>query len=390
MRHRNNIAASFVLLAAITPSVFATSLVMPKDHWRMSPNKKFALKFVARGTTQTIFKGDRQTPLWSFQCDSAFPYDDNESDGCIFVADDGKSVAVLTYPTFSNPNATFQRSLTIYLPNGAYFEHPFDDQRIGPAHWFHALPYTLLKSIDIDDDRGDNLSRSGETIVVRGPGIVSRSYSLASGHHVSTSANWSYVGACFVAYVIPSILLIIWLRRRQPLKKGKRIRRKDVIAPYFCFGLVAALYLFIFMGFLMRQSDGWVYRAGEGVVYLGFMASGVILPAAIIVAIWTCIRLRRLETFALWFALVCTLVAKVHFDIFGGGIETDTAMLLLALVPLPVLASFARTTYRYRQQLRRMRAGFCFECGYDLRESEMSCPECGTPIKATVAATSPS
>jgi hypothetical protein len=37
----------------------------------------------------------------------------------------------------------------------------------------------------------------------------------------------------------------------------------------------------------------------------------------------------------------------------------------------------ARLAFQRRKHL----PGFCFACGYDLRESKDRCPECGTPIR---------
>ena len=47
-------------------------------------------------------------------------------------------------------------------------------------------------------------------------------------------------------------------------------------------------------------------------------------------------------------------------------------------LPLLLLAGVARLQRRYRRHL--IACGICLKCGYDLRESEDRCPECGTPV----------
>ena len=51
---------------------------------------------------------------------------------------------------------------------------------------------------------------------------------------------------------------------------------------------------------------------------------------------------------------------------------------------LPLVWTIAR--YKRWRQRRRLASGCCLKCGYDLRASEGSCPECGEPIASKPAA----
>ena len=57
------------------------------------------------------------------------------------------------------------------------------------------------------------------------------------------------------------------------------------------------------------------------------------------------------------------------------------AIPLWLLVPLcAVLPTFRFLSFRRHRH--RLKSGHCLSCGYDLRESKVKCPECGTAINA--------
>ena len=63
------------------------------------------------------------------------------------------------------------------------------------------------------------------------------------------------------------------------------------------------------------------------------------------------------------------------------GPWTCCGLFALAMA-LIALASIARPAIRYQfhlRRLRRIRAGLCPNCGYDLRRNKGRCPECGAP-----------
>jgi len=82
-----------------------------------------------------------------------------------------------------------------------------------------------------------------------------------------------------------------------------------------------------------------------------------------------------------------TLLQKIGFGVFSvrvsgtNGVSTYDALLVpfwfltLVLLPLPVYR-----TVTHVKRNRRLRLGKCLKCGYDLRASKDTCPECGTSL----------
>jgi hypothetical protein len=58
----------------------------------------------------------------------------------------------------------------------------------------------------------------------------------------------------------------------------------------------------------------------------------------------------------------------------------------ITIIAVPISLIFLWTSTRWEKKARRIRAGLCASCGYDLRASKGRCPECGSEIEKVVAA----
>ena len=89
---------AIALLLLLPVSTFAHSPKQPEKHKRYSPNAKFFIDFNPKTYIHTVFATDSpDDPPWSFKSDALWPYKHDESDGCLFLADDGLAIAGLTW-----------------------------------------------------------------------------------------------------------------------------------------------------------------------------------------------------------------------------------------------------------------------------------------------------
>jgi hypothetical protein len=90
-------------------------------------------------------------------------------------------------------------------------------------------------------------------------------------------------------------------------------------------------------------------------------------------------------------------MAQSQWGVLGfayAAADFPNASFRLVAIPYPVvvLATAAGPLWwgwRVRRARTRSREGRCAKCGYDLRESQERCPECGSPAVAAEAAPAP-
>jgi hypothetical protein len=89
-------------------------------------------------------------------------------------------------------------------------------------------------------------------------------------------------------------------------------------------------------------------------------------------------------TVAIYLSIPASLVLLGMVARFGRWSRPTfaAAMIVLLFVMLGVgVALKLRVRVSDFERLRRIRAGLCVGCGYDLRESQGNCPECGRLIE---------
>lgn len=74
-----------------------------------------------------------------------------------------------------------------------------------------------------------------------------------------------------------------------------------------------------------------------------------------------------------------SVLSGVSVAVPGWGIATFWFVPIGVTAALPVVW-LAINLHRRSLRRRRLAAGLCLECGYDLRGSKDRCPECGTPV----------
>ncbi len=206
------------LLSLIPGFAFGHSSIQPKHHKRYSPNAKYFLDFNPETNFHSVYAVDSpDAPLWSFQSDAFWPYKQDESDGCLFVADDGASIAGLTWVHREGKPPDYRTfdGLEFRGPNGLL-----------AAYRRSRLPAGRLPVLDIpvriisfvfhgSRHRGRSLSRQGDSLHLSTFGMRSFTFSLSSGKIIGWNLNPTYFAYFAFVYAVPAWLIVRPMIRRK-------------------------------------------------------------------------------------------------------------------------------------------------------------------------------
>jgi len=228
--------AALALSVLLPVSAFAYSPIRPEHHQRYSPNGKFFIDFNPETGLHTVYSTDSpDVPLWSLNSNVFWPYKHDESDGCLFVADDGSSIAGPTWvPIKGHPSgARIFDGLEFWKSNG-------DKTAYRQSHlWSGRVPVIdfpvriVWHAIEGPNGRGRNLTRDGNNLHVTTFGMRSFTFSLQTGEITGWNLNVNYFIYSVLLYGVPVWFLMRWIIRRWRCptnpKMKQQIRARDML-----------------------------------------------------------------------------------------------------------------------------------------------------------------
>jgi hypothetical protein len=217
----------------------------PKRHDRFSSNGRYKLDFDPESNRHSVYAFDNRTvPIWSFESDDFWPDGTDESDGGLFVANDGMSVAGRCWVPMDNKPAGYRTfdGVAVWGPLGNVETH-----RVSQLTWrinFVDFPLQLVWMVvnPSAQHRGNGFSRAGETLYVTRLAPRSLAISIKSGEIESWWPNPAYFALFTFVYGPPiwtvARFLTPYVRGRQrPNVEAKQ--RQPFIIRHFAKILVA-------------------------------------------------------------------------------------------------------------------------------------------------------
>ncbi len=217
---------AFVTTISSSGIAEAYSPKQPEAHHRHSPNKKYYLDYdPQKGHLHVIRAAEKpDVALWSFKSDALWPYQKDESDGCLFVANDGSTVCGLTWIPVKNGPAGHRifEGLEFWQSLGSIGQYRISELPAWRICGLDLPVFVLWSAIHGTGHRGQNMSRDGDRLKAITFGMRSFTFSLQTGQRIGSSLNLKYFVDLALIYAPPVFALQRWARFRQQrrLEKG--------------------------------------------------------------------------------------------------------------------------------------------------------------------------
>ena len=304
-------------LSVLLPlSAFAYSPKQPERHHRYSANHQFFLDFNPETHRHTVYAAEfPDDPIWSIESDAFWPFKRDESDGCLFISDDGLAVAGPTWVHWTGqpPDYRVFDGLEFWGPEGQ--THAYRVSEL-PSWRLPILDFPvriLWIAIHGPEGRGRNLSRRGDELHARTFGMRSFTFSLKTGELTGWNLNANYFVYLAIVYALPVCLLARWIFRRRrvaaSLATDQPTSRWSVLAINAGSLLVVLNSLGFALGVFLDSFGGTIDQIGAQFCRLTFPLAFVLIPITLVhSAVGLAARPRRLDVLGPWLAIMSAAV----------------------------------------------------------------------------------
>ena len=312
MRYTGALALSVLLPI----SAFAYSPKQPEHHKRYSPNAKFFIDFNPETDLHTVYATDSpDVSLWSVQSNAFWPYKQDESDGCLFVADDGLSIAGPTWVHWEGKPPDYRTfdGLEFWNSDGnktVYRQSRLHSGRIPVVDFPVRIVWLAIHG---SNHRGGNLTRDGNKLHATTFGMRSFTFSLQTGQITGWNLNANYFAYLALVYAIPVWLLARWIARRwrgsAPSTAEQRSRARGVLVNNVGSLLVVLNSLGFAFGVFLDSFGGTLDQIGAHFCRLTYPIAFVLVPVTFVISIaGLASRPRRFDILGPWLAILSVLV----------------------------------------------------------------------------------
>ncbi len=312
---------SIVVLALsmlVPASALAYSPKQPEHHKRYSPNSRFFVDFNPETNLHTIYATDsRGHPIWSIQGDVFWPYKHDESDGCLFVSDDGSSIAGPTWVHSEGKPRDYRTfdGLEFWGSDGEKTAYRLSRLPSGRIPFVDFPVRIVWLAIHGSNHRGGNLSRDGTELHAKTFGMRSFTFSLRTGQITGWNLNVQYFAYLVLVYAIPVWCLARWLTRRPRAAASataERNHRRGFLVNNVGSILVVLNSLGFAFGVFLDSFGGTLDQIGAHFCRTTYPIAFVLVPLTFgISAIRLTSRPRHFDILGPWLALMSVVAVVV-------------------------------------------------------------------------------
>lgn len=315
--------AALALALLIPASAFAYSPKQPERHKRYSPNAKFFIDFNPETHHHKVYATESPSDLlWSFRSDAFWPYRHDESDGCLFLADDGLSIAGPTWVHREGkpPNYRTFDGLEFWGSDGRKSVYRQSRLSSGDIPILDIPVRIIWFAVHGSNHRGGNLARIGNELRAEQFGMRSFTFSLQTGQITGWSFNTNYFAYLVLVYAVPAWFLTRWIIRRRrvaPQFAEEQTRGRSVFVNNTAAILVVLNSLGFALGVYLNSFGGTIDQIGAFLCRTTYPIAFILVPVSLMISVaGFASRPRRIDVLGPWLAIMSVLVIVAIMEYF--------------------------------------------------------------------------